>query len=131
MLRPTEVATVGAMAGMSAASPDSRELFASGDQQPLAQPQTTHATDLVLGRLAAADGGAGRLRPADGARTGRDAPVRPSQLVAAPLAGPPPVAPGHRAPRAGTVRPRAPVYPRSPAYGRLTSCMNPLRRLFS
>ena len=46
--------------------------------------------------------GAGRLRPADGARTGRDAPVRPGQLVAAPLAGPPPAAPGHRAARAYT-----------------------------
>jgi len=58
MLRLTGVATVGAMVGMSAASPDSRELFASiaaGDQQPLAQLQTTHATDLALGRLAAAD----------------------------------------------------------------------------
>ena len=46
------------MVGMSAASPDTRELFASiaaGDQQPLAQLQTTHATDLALGRLAAAD----------------------------------------------------------------------------
>ena len=43
---------------VAAASPDSRELFASiaaGDQQPLAQLQTTHATDLALGRLAAAD----------------------------------------------------------------------------
>src|SRR5262249_9179374 len=55
---------------------------------------------------------AGRLRPADGARAGRDAPVRPGQLVAAPLAGPPPAAPGHRAARAGTARPRAPVRPR-------------------
>jgi hypothetical protein len=57
MLRLTGVATVGAMVGMSAASPDSRELFASiaaGDQQPLAQLQTAHATDLALGRLAAA-----------------------------------------------------------------------------
>ena len=58
MLRLTGVAAVGAMVGTSAASPDSRELFASiaaGDQQPLAQLQTTHATDLALGRLAAAD----------------------------------------------------------------------------
>jgi hypothetical protein len=39
-------------------SPDSKELFASiaaGDPQPLAQIQTSHATDLALGRLAAAD----------------------------------------------------------------------------
>lgn len=58
MLRLTGAAAVGAMVGMSAASPDSRELFASiaaGDQQPLAQLQTSHATDLALGRLAAAD----------------------------------------------------------------------------
>jgi hypothetical protein len=58
MFRLTGAAAVGAMVGMSAASPDSRELFASiaaGDQQPLAQLQTSHATDLALGRLAAAD----------------------------------------------------------------------------
>lgn len=69
MLRLTGVTAVGAMVGMSAASPDSRELFASiaaGDQQPLAQLQTTHATDLALGRLAAAD------RPALWSRTRRD-----------------------------------------------------------
>ena len=56
--------------------------------------------------------GAGRLRPADGARAGRDAPVRPGQLVASALAGPPPAAPGHRALGARAVRPCAPVRPR-------------------
>lgn len=58
MLRLTGAAAAGAMVGTSTASPDGRELFASiaaGDQQPLAQLQTTHATDLALGRLAAAD----------------------------------------------------------------------------
>jgi transcriptional regulator with XRE-family HTH domain len=58
MLRLTGVAAMGAVAGVPAGSPDSKELFASiaaGDPQPLAQIQTSHATDLALGRLAAAD----------------------------------------------------------------------------
>jgi transcriptional regulator with XRE-family HTH domain len=58
MLRLTGVAAIGAVAGVPAGSPDSKELFASiaaGDPQPLAQIQTSHATDLALGRLAAAD----------------------------------------------------------------------------
>jgi transcriptional regulator with XRE-family HTH domain len=58
MLRLTGVAAMGAVAGVPAGSSDSKELFASiaaGDPQPLAQIQTSHATDLELGRLAAAD----------------------------------------------------------------------------
>src|SRR5262249_40951400 len=54
----------------------------------------------------------GRLRPADGAGTGRDAPGRTGQLVAARPAGPPPAAPGRRAARGGAARPPAPARPR-------------------
>ena len=43
-------------------------------------------------------GRAGRVHPADRAGARRDAPIRQRQLVAAPLARPPPPAPGHRAP---------------------------------
>src|ERR1700691_1215022 len=53
MLRLTGVAAIGAVAGVPAGSPDSKELFASiaaGDPQPLAQIQTSHATDLALSR---------------------------------------------------------------------------------
>ena len=58
MLRLTGVAAAGAMVGMSDDTSGQPRMFASiaaGDQQPLAQLQTTHATDLALGRLAAAD----------------------------------------------------------------------------
>jgi hypothetical protein len=58
MLRLTGAAALGAMAGVAAGSADSQELFASiaaGDPKPLAHIQTSHATDLTLGRLAAAD----------------------------------------------------------------------------
>lgn len=58
MLRLTGAAALGAVAGISGGSSDSHELFASiaaGDAQPLAQIQTSHATDLSLGRLATAD----------------------------------------------------------------------------
>jgi transcriptional regulator with XRE-family HTH domain len=58
MLRLTGAAALGAVAAAPAGSPDSRELFASiaaGDPQPLAQIQTSHATDLALGRLTSTD----------------------------------------------------------------------------
>jgi transcriptional regulator with XRE-family HTH domain len=54
----TGAAAVGAAIGFGGASPDGEELFASiaaGDAGPLAQIQTSHATDLALGRMAAAD----------------------------------------------------------------------------
>jgi MMPL family len=44
-------------------------------------------------------GRAGRVHPADRAGAGRHAHIRQRQLVAAPLARPPPPAPGHRTPR--------------------------------
>jgi len=43
-------------------------------------------------------GRAGRVHPADRPGAGRDAPIRQRQLVAAPLARPPPPAPSHRTP---------------------------------
>jgi transcriptional regulator with XRE-family HTH domain len=58
MLRLTGAAALGAAIGIGGASPDGEELFASiaaGDPGPLATVQTSHATDLGLGRLAAAD----------------------------------------------------------------------------
>jgi transcriptional regulator with XRE-family HTH domain len=58
MIRLTGVAAIAAAAGIGTASPDGEELFASiaaGDSGPLAQIQTSHATDLALGRMAAAD----------------------------------------------------------------------------
>jgi transcriptional regulator with XRE-family HTH domain len=58
MLRLTGVAALGAVTGIAGDSADSQELFASiaaGDAQPLARIQTSHATDLALGRLATAD----------------------------------------------------------------------------
>jgi hypothetical protein len=58
MLRLTGVAAIGAVARVPAGSSDSKELFASiaaGDPQPLAQIQTSHATDLALSRQAATD----------------------------------------------------------------------------
>lgn len=58
MLRLTGAAAIGAAIGFGTPSPDSEELFASiaaGDPGPLAQIQTTYATDMALGRLAAAD----------------------------------------------------------------------------
>ncbi len=58
MLRLTGAAAVGAAIGLGTPSPDGGELFASiaaGDPGPLAQVQTSYATDLALARMAAAD----------------------------------------------------------------------------
>ena len=58
MLRLTGAAAVGAAIGFGTPSPNGEELFASiaaGDAGPLAQIQTSYATDLALGRMAAAD----------------------------------------------------------------------------
>ena len=59
MLRLTgAAAAVAALGGGKFLPPDSEDLFSSiaaGDARPLAQIQTSHVTDLTLGRLAAAD----------------------------------------------------------------------------
>jgi len=58
MLRLTGAAAAGAALGFGKPSPDGEELFASiaaGDPGPLAQIQTSYATDIGLGRMAAAD----------------------------------------------------------------------------
>jgi len=58
MLRITGAAAIGAAIGLGKPSPDGGELFASiaaGDTGPLAQIQTTYATDMALGQMAAAD----------------------------------------------------------------------------
>ena len=58
MLKLTGAATFGAALGFGTPSPDGGELFASiaaGDPGPLAQIQTSYATDIGLGRMAAAD----------------------------------------------------------------------------
>jgi transcriptional regulator with XRE-family HTH domain len=58
MLRLTGAAAAGAALGFGKPSLDSEELFAAvaaGDPGPLAQIQTTYATDLALARMAAAD----------------------------------------------------------------------------
>jgi transcriptional regulator with XRE-family HTH domain len=58
MLRLAGASAVGAAIGFRAPSPDGEELFASiaaGDPGPLAQIQTSYATDIGLGRMAAAD----------------------------------------------------------------------------
>jgi Helix-turn-helix domain len=58
MLRLTGAAATVAALGTGKPSPDGGELFASiaaGDTGPLAQIQTSYATDLTLGQMAAAD----------------------------------------------------------------------------